>query len=76
MDNKTAIEEGRSESEAWVRFSSLAFFLESAASFLNKSQDLLQADSDQYHNESLSFAIDDALEQTREAIKLLEKAPD
>jgi len=70
------IEQGRSEAQAWVRFSTLAFYLESAASFLGKAEDLLAAEADQYHYSSLALAISDGLEQVQEAIRLLDKTPD
>ena len=76
MQTSNPIEKGREESQSWVRFSTLAFYLESAASFLQKAGDLLAAESDQYHHESLSCAIEDALNSTQEAINLLDKAPD
>jgi hypothetical protein len=76
MQTSKAIEQGRSESQAWVRFSALAFYLESSASFLGKAEDLLAAEADQYQHNSLAFAISEGLEEVREAIRLLDKAPD
>ncbi len=63
------IEKGKAEAKGWVRFSSLAFYLESAAEFLNKAEDLLEGEYT-----PLSMQVDDALEQTRRAIDLIDKA--
>ena len=69
MTQPNPIEKGKAEAQQWVRFSSLAFYLESAAEFLNKAEDLLEGDYS-----PLSMQVNEALEQTRNAIELLDKA--